>query len=108
MKYPDFYLASTDYYNVETPRRVWCLKRMSGAGRDDLLLAKIDPPIVYEGYGSNAHSTDIVLFATRRMGASLFPVTYWPVSVHILRPLINNVEGCDSLLKSELENIRLG
>jgi len=49
MKDPDFYLASTDYYNLETARRVWGLKRMSGLGRDDSSLARIDPPIIEPG-----------------------------------------------------------
>jgi hypothetical protein len=101
MKDPDFFLASTDYYNVAMPRRVWCLKRMSGAGRDDLLLARIDPPIV----DSDAQNVDIVLLATRHNGASLFPVSKWPVSVHVLRPTVNNVQDRDNLQKGEFRSI---
>ena len=105
MKDPDFYLASTDYYNLETPRRVWRLKRMSGAGREDLSLARIDPPIIDAEYGSDAENIDIVLLATRHRGASLFPVAEWPVFVHVLRPMIKNVEHRDNLQTSEVRNI---
>ena len=105
MKDPDFYLASTDYYNLESPRRVWRLKRLSGVGRDDLLLVRIDPPIIDQGYGSDAQSVNTVLLATRHEGASLFPVAQWPVFVHVLRPTIGNVEDRDSLQKGEFRNI---
>jgi hypothetical protein len=74
-----FYLASTDHYNVELPRRIWRLKRMSGPGQEDLWLARIDPPIIDQRHGSEAQNIDIVLLATRHKGASLFPVTQWPV-----------------------------
>jgi|SRR5271163_3908950 len=105
MKDPDFYLASTDYYNVEMPRRVWRLKQMSGLGRDDLLLARIDPPIMDQEHGSDVQNIDTVLLATRHKGASLFPITQWPVFVHVLQPLINNLEDRDSLQKGEFRNI---
>jgi hypothetical protein len=105
MKDPDFYLASTDSYNVEMPRRVWRLKRMSGPGRDDLLLARIDPPIVDQEHGSDAQNVETVLLATRHKGASLFPIIQWPVFVHVLRATINNVEDRDSLQKGEFRNI---
>src|ERR1700736_4651192 len=97
VKDPDFYLASTDYYNVGMPRRVWCLKRMSGPGRDDLLLARIDPPIIDQKPGSDAQHIDFVLLATRHEDASRFPVTKWPVFVHARRPTINNGEDRDGL-----------
>jgi hypothetical protein len=104
MKDPDFYLASKDYYNLETPRQGWRLKRMSGLGRDDLLLARIDPPII-DGFGSDTHSIDTVLLATRHEGASLFPVAQWPVLVHVIRPTIDNVADRDSVQKGEFRNI---
>jgi len=56
-------------------------------------------------YGSDAQNIDIVLLATRHKGASLFPITQWPVSVHVLHSLINNLEDRDSLQKGEFRNI---
>jgi hypothetical protein len=104
MSDPDFYLASQDSYNVEQPRRVWRIKRMSTPYRDDLLLVRVDPPIAVEGFGSSARFVDLVLLAVRHKGASLFPIAEWPVSVHVARPLVDNVEGRDKLLAHELEN----
>ena len=104
MKDPDFYLASADSYNLEIPRRVWQLKRMSGLGRDDLLLVRIDPPVI-DGFGSDAESIATVVLATRHEGGSLFPVTHWPVSVYVLRPTIDNVEDRHILQKGEFRNI---
>ena len=49
---PDFYLASSDYYNLEKPRRIWSLKRIATPTRDDLLLVKVAPPITGERGGS--------------------------------------------------------
>lgn len=105
MKEPDFYLSSTDYCNVAMPRRVWCLKRMSGLGRNDLLLARVDPPIMDDPNDAGRRSINIVVLATRHVGSSLFPVRPWPVSVHVLHPLIDNVEARDKLTKDEVRNI---
>jgi hypothetical protein len=103
MNEPDFYLASPDYYNVEKPRRVWCVKRMSIPNRDDLLLVKVDPPIV--GEASIGKSINYVLLAARHKGASLFPISKWPTSVHVLRPLINDFADRSSLSDGEFESI---
>ena len=61
---PDFYLASSDYYTLEKPRRVWWLKRVSTPQGNDLLLARIDPPIAYRAAASSALEIDIVQLAT--------------------------------------------
>jgi len=103
MKDTDFYLASADSYNLEIPRRGWQLKRMSGLGRDDLLV-RIDPPVI-DGFGSDAEIIDTVVLAIKHEGGSLFPVTHWPASVHVLRPTIDNVEDRDMLQMGEFRNI---
>jgi hypothetical protein len=105
MKEPDFYLSSADYYNVAMPRRVWCLKRMSGLGRDDLLLARVDPPITDDAIDVHRRNIDIVVLATRHVGTSLFPLRPCPVSVYVLHPLIDNVEARDELKREEVRNI---
>jgi len=105
MKAPDFYLASTEGYDMDVPRRGWRVKRMSTPERDDLLLARIDPPLPGQEYGLGANYIDLVLLATRHKGTSLFPITEWPAFVHVARPLVNDVESRNSLLDSELQNI---
>jgi len=104
MRDPDFYLASSDSYNVTIPRRVWGVKRMSIPKRNDVLLARVDPPISNRARGGNYSNIDLVLLVTRHKGTSLFPVSEWPLSVYVVRPLVN-VEDRDSLSPDEFENI---
>jgi len=102
---PDFYLASSDYYTLEKPRHVWWLNRVSTPQRNDLLLARIDPPIAYRAASSSALEIAIVLLATRHQGASLFPIAEWPVFVHVARPLITHIETRDEVRDDEFESI---
>jgi len=108
MNDPDFYLASSEGYEGDDmwkPRRGWRITRMPTPGRDDFLLARIDPPVIGQEYGLGSHNIDLVLLATRHKGASLFPITEWPVFVHVACPLINNVESRDNLQNEEFQNI---
>ncbi len=45
MAEPDFYLASTEGYDLEVPRRCWRLDRLRTSTRTDLVLVRIDPPL---------------------------------------------------------------
>jgi len=103
MASPDFYLSSTDNYGLETPRRVREIKRIAIDQRDDALLAEIDPPIA--AWTSMESNTSIVILATRHKGCSLFPVSEWPLSVHVAKPLVENVQGRDYLELTEVQTI---
>lgn len=105
MRDPDFYLASTEGYGLDEPRRCWRIKRLATAGRDDLLLIRIDPPLVGQKYCLGARDLDTVVVATRHRGASLFPIQKWPVYVHVARPVVDHPELRDSLLPEEFESI---
>ncbi len=100
---PDFYLSSTETYGLEAPRRVWGIKRIAIGRRDDALLAKIDPPI--SAWTSKESNTSIVILAARHTGCSLFPVSRLPLSVHVAKPLVENVQSRDHLEWSEVQNI---
>jgi hypothetical protein len=100
---PDFYLSSTDTYGLETPRRVRGIKRIAIGHRDDALLAEIDPPIA--AWTSKESNTRIVILATRHTGSSLFPVSKLPLSVHVAKPLVENVESREHLELTEVETI---
>lgn len=108
MNEPDFYLASADGVLFEKPRRCWRGKRIAIDDRDDLLLIRIDPPLVGQNYGCGARDIDLLLVAPRHEGGSLFPINEWPIYVHIARPLIDNAEKCDSLHPNEIESIAWG
>jgi hypothetical protein len=99
---PDFYLSSTDY-GLETPRRVRRIKRIAIGKRDDALLAEIDPPIAAST--SKESNTSIVILATRHTGCSLFPLSKLPLSVHVVKPLVENVQSRDHLELTEVRTI---
>lgn len=105
MSDPDFYLASSEGYDLESPRRAWRVKRLSTEGRDDLLLLKVDPPLPGQKYGLGSHDVDMVLVATRHRGSSLFPINEWPTFVHVARPLVEHPELRDYLGSDEFESI---
>lgn len=102
---PDFYLASSEGYGLDDPRRCWRLKRLAGPSRDDFLLIKIDPPLPGQKYGLGSRDLDVVLVATRHEGASLFPINEWPLFVHVARPLIGDAQQRSSLHEEEFESI---
>ena len=104
---PDFYLASTDSEILKEPRRCWQIKRVTAGHRDDLLMARIDPPIPPLKYSADL-SINLVLLATRHRGASLFPINEWPTYVHVARPLIDNPESRNRFLEGEFTSILWG
>jgi hypothetical protein len=105
MNEPDFYLASTEGYDLEEPRRCWRVKQLTTDSRNDLLLVKIDPPLIGQKYGLGGRDIDLVLIAPRQQGGSLFPINEWPLYVHVARLLIENPEDRDTLHPNEFESI---
>ena len=103
--HPDFYLASSEGYDMAEPRRCWIIKRLTTGQRDDLLLIRIEPPLIGQKYGLGGKDINQVIVATRHQGASLFPVKVWPVFVHVVRPLIENSQDRESLHDGEFESI---
>lgn len=105
MTKPDFYLASTEGYDLEEPRKCWKIRRLSSPDRDDLLLIRIDPPLIGQKYGLGGRDIDNVIVATRHKGYTLFPVAEWPVYVHVARLLVDLPESRSELQATEFESI---
>ena len=101
---PDFYLASSEGYDMEEPRKCYKIKKLNGI-KNDYLLIKIDPPIIGQKYGLGGKDIDKVLVFTRHVGASLFPINKWPVYVHVARLLIENPESIDKISPNEYHRI---
>lgn len=105
MNDPDFFLASSDGYRLEEPRSCRRIKRVSSDSRNDLLLVKIEPPLIGQPYGLGGRDIDMLLVATRHKGDSLFPIKKWPVFVHVARLLIANPEEREQIHDNEFESI---
>ena len=99
----DFYIASSEGYQMECPRRCEAIKRLRGEDRDDYLLIGIDPPLNGQVFGLGARDLDQVIVATRHRGDSLFPINRWPVFVHVARLLVP-YEGQDVVRNDEVES----
>ena len=104
MSTPDFYLTSTESYEFKQPRRCWRIKRLSTPSRDDLLLVKVDPPLPTKEYGSRGR-IDLVAIAPKEKDGSLFPISEWPLWVHVAHLFIDDPESRDELLFEEFESI---
>jgi hypothetical protein len=102
---PDFYMASTDSYGFEEPRCCWKIKRLASAKRKDFLLVRIDPPLPGREHGLQGRDINVVLVATRHQGASLFPITKWPVYVHVARLLVDDPERLVQLQEHEFKSV---
>jgi hypothetical protein len=102
---PDFYLASSEGYDLEGPRRCFQIKRLRGDVRDDYLLIHIDPPILGQKYGLGEKDICELIVATRHEGTSLFPIVDWPVYVHVARVLVDSPEEREVLHNIEFEEI---
>jgi len=101
---PDFYLSSTESHSFEEPRRCWRLKRLRYGDRDDLLLVSVEPVIIGQKYGLGGRDIDTVVLAPRHLGVSLFPISEWPVYVHVARVLVE-APNLDAALR--LEDLQL-
>lgn len=105
MDNPDFFLASSEGYNLEEPRRCKRIKRVRSDSRDDLLLIMVEPPLIGQPFGLGGRDIDTLLVGTRHKGATLFPITDWPVFVHVARLLIKNPEEREQIHDNEFESI---
>lgn len=100
----DFYMASSEGYGLESPRRCRRIERLKGEDRDDYLLIGIDPPLNGQEFGLGGRDLDQVVIATRHQGESLFPIRRWPVYVHVARLLVP-YERQEIVRNSEMEPI---
>jgi hypothetical protein len=104
---PDFYLTSSEGYGLETPRA--CFRRASLAGRavDGYLLVEVDPPLDGVHYGRPSENISLLVLATRHAGQSLFPISEWPLYVHVAMPT-RDISGTDTLNATDLEHVGWG
>lgn len=102
---PDFYLASSEGYDLEIPRKCFVIKSTHSDRGDDFLLVSIDPPIIGQKYGLGDKDIDQVILATRHQGDSFFPINNSPMSVHVARILIDNPQNKEVIHNNEMKLI---
>ncbi|MCC7047273.1 MAG: hypothetical protein IT562_11225 [Alphaproteobacteria bacterium] len=90
---------------MDAPRACWRIRRLSTKSRDDLLLVRIEPPLVGQKYGLGGEDIHEVIVATRHQGASLFPISEWPLYVHVARLKVAVPENRDRLEPDEFDSI---
>jgi hypothetical protein len=56
-------------------------------------------------YGLPPGNADILLVATRHVGSSLFPISEWPVSVHVVVPLVDKPAQVEALNSDQFKEI---
>ena len=105
MDTPDFFIASSEGYRLEEPRECKRIRRLRSDSRDDLLVIKIEPPLIGQPYGLGDGNIYTLLLATRAAGDSLFPIKKWPVPVLVARLLVDVPEERNQIRDNELELI---
>lgn len=68
-------------------------------------MIRIDPPIHGQVYGLGGREIGQIVVATRHVGSSLFPITDWPVFVHVAISLIENPELRERIEDDEIREI---
>ena len=92
-KKPDFYIASSEGYDMQEPRACWFVKRLKTIWHDDFMLISIAPSL-----SGTYHGIDTVMILPRHQGVTLFPnspflcfsqLFQWPIYVYVLRLLVD-------------------
>jgi hypothetical protein len=102
---PDFYLTSSDSDTFEEPRKCFQIKRLCSETRDDLMLIRIDPPLIGQPYGLGGEDIYKMIIVTRHQGETLYPIKRWPVFVHVFRILSGDLEARDVIKNKDLKSI---
>ena len=100
---PDFYLASSEGYGLDEPRRCYVLKQLCDENGAVFLLVRVDPPIVGQRFGMGGRDLDQLVLAPRHAGDSLSSVRRWPVFVHVGR-MLASIETLDVIRASDWES----
>ena len=83
--HPDFYLISSEGYNLDKVRACYKERRFMNGHPDGYLLCEVVPPILGQSYGLGGQDIHRVVFASRHAGYSIFTINGWPTYVHVAR-----------------------
>ena len=98
---PDFFLASSEGYGLEQPRACYRVQRVGGRRpADDYLIVDVEPPVDSRG----SVSLSRVVLATRHDGETLFPISEWPIAVHVAK-IVTDSTGREELSPTDLKSV---
>ena len=103
----DFYLVSTELRKPYEPRACRIVRRLHSGLRDDLALVEVEPPLPRHIYDTNEEVRRLIVGA-RHKGASLFPVTEWPLAVYICRLKGKDEPEADTIASEDLSILDWG
>lgn len=102
---PDFYLTSSEGYNLEEIRACCKIKRLLGNHPDGYMLCDIDPPIMGQPYGLGGQDIHKIIVASRHRGYSIFSINEWPAYVHVARLTNDEVTDKFMIAENDIESI---
>lgn len=83
--HPDFYLTSSEGYNLEEIRACYKRRRLIGDHPDGYMLCEIAPTLIGQPYGLGERDINEIIIASRHREYSIFSINEWPVYVHVAR-----------------------
>ncbi|GEM_PF-1124300 len=85
---PDFYLTSSEGYNLNKTKPIACFKRkrLYGSHPDGYILCDIKPMLFGSDYDLEQKEISQIVVACRHLNYSLFPINSWPALVHVAVP----------------------
>lgn len=89
---PDFVLVSPEGYGLAEPRACYVVRRVTVGNQTDALLVRLDPAVVMQLPAGGDLDVGVAIVVARHEGASVTDVQSWPIHVHVLRPLVIDVE----------------
>lgn len=103
----DFYLSSSEQYNLRGPRECYKRKKLYGKNPDGYMLCDIKPEILGQQLGLENDINQVVL-ASRYLNYSLFSIATWPAYVHIAIPTVKDIENVDFIDEKHIKLIGWG
>lgn len=102
---PDFYLTSTEGYNLEQIRACYKRQRLLGDHPDGYMICEIVPTILGQPFGLGTQHIHEIIIASRHAGYSIFSVKEWPVYVHVARLTSDAVSDKFVITEGDIESI---
>ena len=81
----DFFVCLRE--GTDEPRACWRKGRKLDRFRNDWMLVAIEPPVCGQPYGLGSDYINHLLLTHFFRGRTLFPISYWPTPVYVVRIL---------------------